>query len=267
MNRELLTLQQEFSEEKENKPFGSVENLLADKHLNGDDILNYFTGSLLRHGSFETSQGSDQQIGDVLKTLTAVAALEAKNQREEPNPYAKQTAKSVTRNDGLRDAIEQLGQDERVQEAALADVESDSQNGIARRLARSLESNEPVLANVEQIEGYLFGDPDANEVNYQNGKWVQDLSEKIKYVIEGQVDWPKQDDVAWRSVANNANAAGIDLVMLRYSADRIRHERKRNQEFGRVSLGNLARTQEADLNYDDLLIETPPSPSSANSEV
>ena len=267
MNREFLTPQQEFSEENENKPFGSVENLLADKHLRGDDILNYFAGSLLRHGSFETSQGSDQQIGDVLKTLTAVAALEAKNQREEPNPYAEQTAKSVTRNDGLRDAVKRLGQDGRVQEAALADVESDSQNGIARRLARSLETNEPILANVEQIEGYLFGDPDANEVNYQNGKWVQDLSEKIKYVIEGQADWPKQDDAAWRSVVGNADAAGIDLIMLKSSADRIRRDRIRNKEFGRVSLGNLAGGQEADLIFDDLLIETPLSPNGIDGEV
>lgn len=257
MKQELLTPRQEFSD-NENGPFGSVDRLLADEDLNGDDIANYFTGALLRHGSFETSKGGNQQIDDILRTLSAVAKLESVNEREEPNPYAQDVAKSVTRSDGLRESVIQLGQDERVQEVALADLRSDSQNGLARRLALSREDYRPILANVEQISGYLFGDADKNEVNYQNDEWVHKLSDKIKFYIEGKDEWIDRGDAAWRDVIGNAEAAKIDLRMLKNSADLIKNNRRRNGELGRVSLGNMAREDEVD--YDDLLIESPYPP-------
>jgi hypothetical protein len=221
-----------------------VDELLADKtiqHLpeveQGVIIMDQFIGALIRKGDLQGSQRSYSPV-DALRTMHQAAKDMAK---QTPSPEL-----IVTSVGGLREAMLKLFDDPRTGEIASVSPES---------LLIKDEDGSPLLGSINQIEGYLQADDDANRsvggpsqgaetwlplvrqevdsVIYNGSTWNYNPS---KGSIESDNDTLRKAGIEWHQASGKAKEAGVNLKLIGRSAERLATRRTQGSQLATTAL-------------------------------
>lgn len=232
--------------EREKRPLPSfdtyVKSLLSDEsiknlepHVQGDIIADRFVGALVRHGEVKGSQKaySPQEILELMDHIKDDSGL-----------------RTITKTDGLRDAINMLSTDERVGRAF---------GTLSDRLGHD-ERGRLVLSSVAQIEGYIQSGGSANRiespvmnVHTHGDDWAPIVLEHVANMTnDTYVPWMTLDKARenmgsdlplikesardWQKAAYSAQEVGVDLDLIGRSAEHIQQKKKLGHDMGHRAL-------------------------------
>ena len=236
-----------FNPENEAAPkyFDAIAHeLIQDKTLHelpsgqrGAVIVDRFIGSVVRHGDV---QGS----GELYSPAAVLDGMDAiKN-------YSVNGFRKITGTDGLRSAVRELS------------LDSDVMNvfgDISKRLSQD-EEGKFTLTSPAQIEGYLLAGGEKNQI--QNGvggvdmpgdDWVPVIVEHTQRMAEDpNVHWTTSSEARdlinssgpllkntgrdWLMANSSARKAGVDVDLLRRSAETVQRRAKDSQDMGQAAL-------------------------------
>jgi hypothetical protein len=209
-------------------------------HERGAIIADRFIGSVVRHGEV---QGSKQNYSpeDVLRRMDLIGTTFGNEQAE--------NLMRITGTDGLRTAVLELASD-----ADVAMTFGHLEKGIIKD-----EEGNLTLTSPAQIEGYLLSGGDKNDVKGNFGEdvlaeqWVPVIMEHVQHLAQNP-------DLAWRSATEAreliatggelnkntgrdwldatyaAEKAGVDITLLKRSAEKVQQRPRNNMQFGKRAL-------------------------------
>ena len=236
-----------FNQENEPAPkyFDAIAHeLIQDKTLlelpggqRGAVIVDRFIGSVVRHGDV---QGS----GELYSPAAVLDGMDAiKN-------YSVNGFRKITGTDGLRSAVRELS------------LDSDVMNvfgDISKRLSQD-EEGKYTLTSPAQIEGYLLAGGEENQIRNGVGgvdmpgdDWVPVIVEHTQRMAEDpNVHWTTSSEARdlinssgpllkntgrdWLMANSSARKAGVDVDLLRRSAETVQRRAKDSQDMGQAAL-------------------------------
>ncbi len=227
----------------------SVDALLHDSALaklndyeQGKIITDRFIGSVVAMGDIESGG----------RTVTPVDSLKLVDDLvSEANSEAtwKTGLGYITRTNGMRQAVDMLGRDMRTGQH-LADIQNrveQTRDGIA-------------LTSINQVDGYLAVKK-GNDIN-DGTNWRESLREAVAEYAHGKAPGPwdtqenassdvagvRQQQLEWDRASEYANNAGVDMELLKRSAEEMRYREQRSKD-----IGNRAISLAAGVDYKNLV--------------
>lgn len=203
----------------------------------GRVIIDRFIGAIVRHGDVEGSQ-TTYTPSEVLLGMDGLSKYGAKGLRE------------ITGTDGLRKAVADLADDERVGREF---------GQIQSRLGVD-EQGQYVLTSTAQMEGYLLGGGKKNivrdpvgGVHMEGDSWVPVIMEHAQNMAENPYnEWMsygkarelmtsdapliKNTGRDWEKAMHSAERVGVDLNLLKRSAEKIQQRVRTGREMGGTAL-------------------------------
>jgi len=218
----------------------------------GRVIVDRFIGSLVRHGDVEGSQTIYTPM-EVLYGMDNISKLGEKGLRE------------ITSTDGLRKAVYGLASDPRVGREF---------GQFTSRLSVD-DKDRYILTSTAQIEGYLLSGGDKNRVkdpvggvHMEGDSWIPVIMEQTQQMAENpHAEWMsygharelmtsdapliKNTGRDWEKALHSAERVGVDIDVLRRSAEKIQKRSKARQDMGSTALavatGSRIRNYRSDL--------------------
>lgn len=205
----------------------------------GRVIADRFIGALVRQGNIEGSKIT-YSPADILASMDKIRTLD--------------DVMEITRTAGLREAVLQLGNDERVAKLY---------GSLSPRLKSQFddEGNEKfTLTSVAQVEGYLQAGGDKNSmdsavpgVHMSGDSWMPVVLSEIKHMSEDPTrKWSttteagdlmtsdiasiRQTARTWEKAINSAQAVGVDTELLKRSAEKIQQRTRAGADLGATAL-------------------------------
>lgn len=238
----------DYSQEKESAKLPTFDTiatgLLEDEKIKelpeieqGRVIVDRFIGALVRHGDVEGSQTIYSPM-DVLHGIDNMSKLGEKGLRE------------ITSTDGLRKAVYELAGDIRVGREF---------GQFTSRLGVD-DKDQYVLTSTAQVEGYLLSGGDKNRVknpvggvHMEGDSWVPVIMEQTEQMVENPyAEWMsygrarelmasdapliKNTGRDWEKALHSAEKVGVDIDVLRRSAEKIQRRSKAQQDMGSTAL-------------------------------
>lgn len=210
-------------------------------HEQGQVIADRFIGSLVRHGSVEGSQVSYDPI-DTLLLMDKLSAPE--------------DMQKITGTDGLRGAVRMLAYDERVAPVF---------GNLANRIGFDNDKSQYTFTSLSQLEGYLASGKRENYVSNPVGgvhmhgdDWMpvvlehaQRMSQdthidwmsmgKARELMESSAPLIKNTGRDWQAATLSAERIGVDMDLVRRSAETIQRRVRANHELGATALLSVTR--------------------------
>lgn len=243
MNNEPTTLNQE--KEQEPKYFAAIaDELILNKELQklpGDErasvIVDRFIGAIVRRGDVQGRKDSFSPM-DITKGMDYISTAGVNGLIE------------ITSTDGLRGAVRNLGNDGDV--ARLF-------GQVSSRFNQDAEGKY-TLTSAAQIEGYLLAGGEENiirepvgGVDMQGDSWIPVLVEQTQRMAEDpNLEWMtdarardltgssgeliKNTGRDWLTANSSARKAGVDVDLLRRSAEKVQSRTKDNHAMGSSAL-------------------------------
>ena len=243
MNNEPTILNQE--KEPNSKNFETIaRELIQDEtllELSGDQrgsvIVDRFIGSIVRHGDVQGSKVS-YSPADVLTGMDYMSHTSVNGLRE------------VTNTDGLRNAVRELSNDGDVYQLF---------GKISPRLSQD-EEGKYTLTSPAQIEGYLLAGGDKNQIRNGVGgvdmpgdSWIPVIVEHTQRMAQNpNMHWTTNSEAYgrinssgpllkntgrdWLMANSSAQKAGVDVDLLRRSAETVQRRAKDSHDMGQAAL-------------------------------
>lgn len=184
----------------------------------GQVIVDSFIGMLARRGEVQGSQKT-YSVSEILSDMDGI-------QRD-------YDVRTITRNEGLRDAVVALASDER----------SAGLFGQLKNRVRTSETGELTLTTPEQVVSYLsHGDNNIHDarpgIEMSGDSWVSVVAERAtdeaswidnpyKGIIESDNDYLRNEGNKWRMAYASAQRAGVDMGLLARSSRYIARKKQR----------------------------------------
>lgn len=235
-----------------------AKKLLSDESIaqlpveqQGQVILDRFIGTLLRHGAVAGSQ----------KEYTPAEIL---SKMDEMSRRSDDALREITNTDGLRRAVFDLASDARL---------GGHFGHISERLATDAEGR-PALTSMTQIEGYLLAGGTTNQirdgvggVHMHGDSWVPVILEHTQRMAQdAYVPWmtlgkarelmtssaPLIQNTGrdWEMATHSAEKVGVDMDLLRRSAEKIQSHVRASRDMAATALSVLSEDKVARYKND-----------------